>query len=84
MCLVYVVAFSAFMADIVDLREELYLLSSPYNHLDSNISAGIVGRVGLESPPAFVACAVQQNRSVSISFLHLLPFGFRAPPSGHS
>ncbi|MEW6333476.1 MAG: hypothetical protein AB1558_04355 [Thermodesulfobacteriota bacterium] len=82
--LVYFIAFAAFAADILDLREELYIVSSQYSHQDSDVSAGIVGGVGLQSAPDFVACAVQQKTSVRISFLHLLPFGFRAPPSGHS
>lgn len=80
----FLIAFSAFTADIIDLREELYILSSPYSGLESNVSDGIVSHSGSQSEPGFVLCAVQKKTSVTISFLHLLPYGFRAPPPGLS
>jgi hypothetical protein len=80
--IVLFIAFSAFTTDIIDLREELYILSSPYSGLDSNISDGIISHIGLQSEPGFILRSVQEKTSVHISFLHLLPYGFRAPPPG--
>jgi hypothetical protein len=31
--------------------------------------------------PVLFSCSVHRKSSVKISFLHLLPYGFRAPPS---
>ena len=75
------IAFSAFTADILDLREELYILSCPYSSLDNNITTGIVSTVDFALEPVVLFCSVYRELSVKISFLHLLPYGFRAPPS---
>ncbi len=82
--IVFFIAFSAFVTDIVDLREELCILSSPYSSLESNITAGIISHSSLLPEPIFILRSAQKKRSVRISFLHLLPYGFRAPPPGLS
>jgi hypothetical protein len=81
--LLYVVlfiAFFAFTADILDLREELHILSCPYSSLDNNISTGLTCNLPFEPEPILTLCSVEQKSSVTISFLHLLPYGYRAPP----
>jgi hypothetical protein len=75
------VAFSAFMADILDLREELHLLSCPYSSLDNNITTGITSHCTFETETILVFFSAHQKSSTEITFLHLLPYNFRAPPS---
>ena len=83
----YFVAFlllvcAAFTADILDLREELRFLSYPYSCLDSNVTTGIaVTTTDFETGPLVVLRSVDRTSSVKVSFLHLLPYGFRAPPA---
>jgi len=81
---VFFITLAALAADIADLREELCILSSPYSSLESNISDGIINHIGLLLGPTLVLRLAQKQTSVKISFLHLLPYGFRAPPSGLS
>jgi hypothetical protein len=75
------IAFAAFTADILDLREELGIISCLYSSLDNNVTAVIANDTTFKTEPAVFSCSVQQKSSVKISFLHLLPYGFRAPPS---
>jgi hypothetical protein len=75
------IAFSAFTMDILDLREELHLLSCMYRSLDNNVTTGITSCFTFETEPVLTLCFVHRKSSVKISFLHLLPCGFRAPPS---
>jgi hypothetical protein len=75
------IAFSAFTADILDLREELGILSCPYSYLDNNVTAVIVNDTTFKTEPVLFSSSVHRTSSVKISFLHLLPHGFRAPPS---
>jgi hypothetical protein len=75
------IAFSAFTADILDLREELCILSSSYSSLESDISDGIVSHGSSLPEPTLLLHIAQKKTSVKISFLHLIPYGFRAPPS---
>ncbi len=75
------IAFSAFTADILDLREELHILSCPYSSLDNNVTTGITSNVDFVLESVVLFCCVHRKLSVEISFLHLLPYGFRAPPS---
>jgi hypothetical protein len=75
------IAFSAFTADILDLREELHIISCAYSCLDSNVTTGITNNFAFEPEPFITLSSVQWKSSVKISFLHLLPYGFRAPPS---
>jgi len=77
--LLFLVA-SVFTADVIDLREELRILSYPYSYLDNNVTTGIVSDTPLDTAPFFFLRAVDRTSSVDISFLHLLPYGFRAPP----
>jgi len=75
------IALSAFTADILDLREELRILSCAYNSLDNNVSAGLTSNHPLELEQILTSSSVQGTATVKISFLHLLPSGYRAPPS---
>jgi hypothetical protein len=75
------ISFSAFTADVLDLREELCILSSPYSSLESTVSNGIISHICLLPEPTIILHFTQKKTSVKISFLHLISFGFRAPPS---
>ena len=75
------IVFSAFTADILDLREELGFLSFPYSFLDNNVTTGIANNFSFNMEQLIILCSAYQKSSVKISFLHLLPYGFRAPPS---
>ena len=75
------IAFSAFTADVLDLREELCILSCPGSVLDNNVTTGITSNVDFALKPVVMFCSIHPKLSVEISFLHLLPYGFRAPPS---
>jgi hypothetical protein len=75
------IAFSTFTADILDLREELHILSCPYSSIDNNVSTGLTSNNPFELEQLLTLCSVQRNTTVKISFLHLLPYGYRAPPS---
>ena len=75
------IAFSAFTVDILDLREDLHIISCPYSSLDNNVTTGITSNADYVLEPVVLFCSVHRKLSVEISFLHLLPCGFRAPPS---
>lgn len=79
--IVFLIAFSAFTADIVDLREELHFLTCPYTSLDNNVTTGIINLLVIKPEPILTLHPICRKSSVKISFLHLLSFGFRAPPS---
>lgn len=74
-------AFSAFTADILDLREECYTLSGPYETLDSDISAAATGDHRFDQREAPSVRFVRQHGTENLSFFHLLPYSFRAPPA---
>lgn len=78
---VLIVVCSVFTADILDLREELRILPCPYSSLDNNVTTGIITNLTFEMEPILILRSVDQTSSVKISFLHLLPYGFRAPPA---
>jgi hypothetical protein len=78
--ILFVVSFT-FTADILDLREELHILSCPYSCLDSNITTGLISTVAFSPEPIYIMVSEKKKASVKISFIHLLPYGFRAPPS---
>ena len=75
------ITFSVFTADILDLREELGFLSCPYIFLDNNITTGSTSNVTFEMELVSFSYSVYRKSSVKISFLHLLPYALRAPPS---
>ena len=77
---VLLVVFSAFTADVLDLREDLRFFSCPHSALDNNITTAITGSVSLDAGPVIALRPVDRSSSVHVSFLHLLPYGFRAPP----
>jgi hypothetical protein len=78
---ILIVVCSAFTADILDLREELRFIPCPYSSLDNNVTTGITTSTAFEMEPVLVLRSIDQMSSVKISFLHLLPYGFRAPPA---
>jgi len=78
---ILLIVCSIFTADILDLREELRFLPCPYSSLDNNVATGIATITAFETGPFLVLRSVDQTSSVKISFLHLLPYGFRAPPA---
>jgi hypothetical protein len=73
--------FSAFTADILDLREELCILSCSYSSLDNNVSTGLTSNHPFDLEQILTASPIHRKTSVTISFLHLLPYVYRAPPS---
>jgi hypothetical protein len=75
------IIFSAFTADILDLREELCLHSCPYSVLDDNVSTGFTSNHLFKLEQMLFVYSVQGKTAVKISFLSLLPYNFRAPPS---
>jgi hypothetical protein len=79
--LVIFIAFFAFTADILDLREELYILSCPYNSLDNNVSTGLTSDHPFKLEQILAVPFVQRKATVPVSFLQLLPYSYRAPPS---
>jgi hypothetical protein len=54
LCVVFFIAFVAFATDIIDLREELCILSSPYSSLESDISDGIINDLTTLPEPTFL------------------------------
>jgi hypothetical protein len=79
--IIFFIALTAFSADILDLREELHILSCPYSSLDNNVTTGLISNFQFKLAPILTPCRVQRKVLVKISFLHLLPYSFRAPPS---
>jgi hypothetical protein len=75
------IAFSAFSVDILDLREELQFLSYSNGFLDNNVTTGITKDLSFNMEQHIILCSAHQKSSIEISFLHLLLYGFRAPPS---
>lgn len=75
------IVFFAFTADILDLREELQILSCSDNCLDNNVDTGIISNADFKIEPALFSCSVFWKSSVKIFILHLFPLGLRAPPS---
>jgi hypothetical protein len=75
------IAFFTFTADILDLRDELHILSCPYSCLDSNITTGLISTTAFDPEPVYIMVSGKKKASVKISFIHLLPYGFRAPPT---
>ena len=78
--IVFFVAFSAFTADVVDLREELNILPGLAASLDSNVTTGIISHFVLRPDPIRILHSLQGNSSAKTSFLYLFSCGFRAPP----
>jgi hypothetical protein len=78
--LILVIAFSAFTADIFDLRDELQILSYSYNSLDDNITTGMTDQLVFDPAPFLTLSPIHRRSSVIIAFAHLPSCGFRAPP----
>lgn len=84
------IVFSAFTTDVLNLREELYILSCPYCRLDNKVATGLTNNHAFKLEQIITLSSVQRKAaakislrqaSVKISFLSLLPYGFRAPPT---
>jgi hypothetical protein len=73
-------ALSIFTADIIDLREELQILSCPYNSLDNNITTGMTDHFVVDPAPLLTPSPVHWTPSVISSSSHLPSCSFRAPP----
>lgn len=78
--LILFIAFSAFTADIFDLREELQILSCPANSLDDNITTGLTDPFVFDPAPFLTLSPIHWKSSVFASSSHLPPCGFRSPP----
>jgi hypothetical protein len=74
------ITFSIFTADIIDLREELQILSSPCNSLDNNITTGMADHFVFDPAPLLTPSPTRGASSVVSSSSHLPSCGFRAPP----
>ncbi len=72
--------FAAFTADIIDLREDIHILSCPHSSIDSNITTGIQSLFSFVPDLIRKFCSQSQKSAVVISLFHLFPFGYRAPP----
>ncbi len=78
--IILTIALSAFTADIFDLREELQILSCPYNSLDNDITTGMTDQFVFDPAPFLTLSPIHWRSSVVIAFAHLPSCGFRAPP----
>jgi hypothetical protein len=74
-------ALVAFAGDILDVRDEVHLLSCPYNSLDNNITTGLQSHFSFNFQliPAFFS--LPGEPLVVISPVNPLSFNFRAPPA---
>jgi hypothetical protein len=80
-CLViFTIAFFAFTADVFDLREELQIVSCPYNSIDNDITTGMTDQFAFAPAPLLTLSPIRWRSSVVIAFAHLPSCGFRAPP----
>jgi hypothetical protein len=77
----FLIVFSAFLADVVDLREELGILPCACSALDSSVADGAAVGPSIEPEPFSPRFSLAKETSVDVSFRHLLPNTFRAPPS---
>jgi hypothetical protein len=79
--LLIVVTFVCFTLDIIDVRDEVHLISCPYSSLDNNVTTGIQSSFSCEPEPMFTFFSFAKKASVAISFLSSSPVNFRAPPA---
>jgi hypothetical protein len=75
------VTFVAFAGDILDVRDEIHLLSCPYDNLDNNVTTGIQSSFAFEQKPVLAYFSLAKGASVPISFPITLAFHLRAPPA---
>jgi len=71
---------AAFTVDIIDLREDMHLRPCPYSSLDNNITTGVQGGFCFEPELIQKIHSLYQKSPIAISFWHLFPYGYRAPP----
>jgi hypothetical protein len=71
---------TVFTIDVVDLREDIHILSCPHGSLDNNITTGIQSSFSFLPELIQKYCSLNQKPSVVISLFHLFPYGYRAPP----
>jgi hypothetical protein len=77
---VLLIIFFAFTAEVLSVRKELRQLTCQDSVYGDDIAVGIVSNAVSYAAPTVIAGAVHYESSVIISFLHLLPYAFRAPP----
>jgi hypothetical protein len=78
--LVLFITCFAFTADILDLREEIHLLSCPFSSLDNNITTGIQGGFSFKPELIQKICSLNQKSPIALSLSQLFPCENRAPP----
>ena len=78
---ILLIAFSAFTADILDLREELQVLPSPNNCLDDNITTGLTDPFAIKAEPIPFLYFLQLTSPFEVSSFHLQTQPPRAPPA---
>jgi hypothetical protein len=78
--LLVIATFICFGLDIIDVRDEVHLISCPYSSLDNNVTTGIQSSFSCEPEPMLAYFSFAKKASVVISFLSASPFHFRAPP----
>jgi|WetSurMetagenome_2_1015567.scaffolds.fasta_scaffold561321_2 hypothetical protein len=78
--IVLCIVFSAFTADVLDLRDEIYLLSCPYTNPDDNVSTGLTGDDPFKLEQLLEVPFLLWKVPANISFLHRFSCGYRAPP----
>ncbi len=80
-CIILFVAFCAFMTDVVDLREELQILSCPFGCPDNDFTNGTNNTAAVNYDSISVMFSGIESTAVKISFHHLSPCALRAPPT---
>jgi len=80
---IFFVALFSFTINIIDLSDELHINSyyaCPAESSDSNIINCILNETSFKPEPLLRTGFLSPVKSIPISFFHLLPCGFRAPP----
>ena len=70
-----------FTANVLDLRDELRLISCQHSNWVQNITTGIQSCFSFDPAPILNFCTLIQDASFVITFLYISPVQNRAPPS---
>jgi hypothetical protein len=79
-----VIFFIAFTADILDVRDEVHILSCPYSSLDNNVSTGLISQQSVDPEFILIYRHTQWRPTDDIPLVVLRPYSIRAPPSSLS
>ena len=71
----------AFAGDILDVRDEVHLLTCPNNSLDNNITTGLQSHFSFNFKPILAFFSLPGEPLVVISPFNPWSFNFRAPPA---